>query len=366
MRHCLKVGALRYAVVVLFAMAVAAGLVSCPPPPDPGPTPSGPTVTTLAGAHSVGSDDGTGTAALFYFPWGITTDGTNLFVADSGNNTIRKIVISTAEVTTLAGTAGSSGTDNGTGADARFKNPRGIAIDGAKTNLYVADTSNHRIRKIVIATAEVTTFAGSGFSALKDDIGIAAQFYSPHGITTDGTCLYVADMGNNAIRKIEISSANVTTLAGGAQGFVDGPGPLAKFYWPRGITNDGSNLFVADTFNNAIRVVVISSGIVGTLAGDPAGFIGNNDGTGTEARFSRLADITTDGTNLFVADSDNDRLRKVVISTYEVTTWAGNYRGYADGRGTAALFYTPYGITTDGTDFYVADSGNHTIRMVTE
>ena len=161
-------------------------------------------VTTLAGtAGSYGSTDGTGIAALLQYPFGITTDGTNLYVADTGNYTIRKIVISTGEVTTLAGTARSYGSTNGTGTAARFNNPFGITMDG--TNLYVADTGNHTIRKIVIATGEVTTLAGiAGSYGSTDGTGTAARFNNPFGITIDGTNLYVADTGNYTIRKIEL------------------------------------------------------------------------------------------------------------------------------------------------------------------
>jgi len=160
----------------------------------------GSAVTTLAGTGSSGSaDNSTGTSASFNGPRGITTDGTNLYVADSDNHLIRKIVISTGVVTTLAGT-GSNGSANGTGTSASFNYPNGIATDG--TNLYVIDTNNHRIRKIVISTGVVTTLAGSS-SGSTDATGTSASFNYPIGITTDGTNLYVSDQSNHRIRKIE-------------------------------------------------------------------------------------------------------------------------------------------------------------------
>ena len=131
---------------------------------------------------------------------GITTDGTNLYVADRNNNLIRQIVISTGAVTTVAGT-GSSGSANGTGTSASFHYPRGITTDG--TNLYVVDSSNHLIRKIVISTGAVTTVAGTGSSGSADGTGTSASFSYPIGITTDGTNLYVAERNNHLIRKIE-------------------------------------------------------------------------------------------------------------------------------------------------------------------
>ncbi len=218
---------------------------------------SGPTVTTLAGAAgSYGSSDGTGTAARFNSPYSITTDGANLYVSDSGNSTIRKITISTGEVSTLAGTADSDGSADGTGSDARFNNPLGIVRNGA--TLYVTDSGNNTIRKIVISTGEVSTLAGTaGAYGSTDGTGAAARFNSPSDITTDGSNLYVTDSGNNTIRRIVMASGEVTTLAGtaGYYGSSDGTGTDARFKNPTGITTDGTNLYVVDSGNNTIRKI---------------------------------------------------------------------------------------------------------------
>src|SRR3989338_3854224 len=169
-------------------------------------------VTTFAGSTTSGSTDATGTSARFYYPYGITTDGTNLFVADTYNYTIRKIVISTGVVTTIAGSAGTCGSTDATGTSARFYNSTGITTDG--TNLFVADYGNYTIRKIVISTGVVTTIAGSTTSGSTDATGTSARFYYPFGITTDGTNLYIAEQNNHTIRKIVISTGVVTTIAG--------------------------------------------------------------------------------------------------------------------------------------------------------
>ena len=311
-----------------------------------------------------------GTAARFNWPNGITTDGTSLYVADASTisiygGTIRKIVISTGTVTTLAGLAGSAGSTDGTGTAARFGYPSGITTDGI--NLYIADSANNTIRKIVIATGAVTTLAGlAGSAGSTDGMGTAARFYSPWGITTDGTNLYVVDSGNYTIRKIVISTGAVTTLAGsaGIQGSTDGTGTAARFYIPVGITTDGTNLYVVDGHNHTIRKIVISTGVVTTLAGS-AGSAGSTDGTGTTARFYYPRGITTDGTNLYVADYSNLTIRKIVISTGAVTTLAGRRgnQGSTDGEGTVATFYFLNDITTDGTNLYVAD-GRNTIRQI--
>src|SRR3989338_8539893 len=240
-------------------------------------------VTTFAGSTTSGSTDATGTSARFYYPYGITTDGTNLFVADTYNYTIRKIVISTGVVTTLAGTALSSGSTDATGTSARFYNPFGITTDG--TNLFVADYGNYTIRKVVISTGVVTTIAGSaGLSGSTDATGTSARFNYPTGITTDGTNLFVADYGNYTIRKIVISTGVVTTIAGSTtSGSTDATSTSARFYYPQGITTDGTNLFVADYGNYTIRKIVISTGVVTTIAGSTTS--GSTDATGTSARF---------------------------------------------------------------------------------
>jgi len=212
-------------------------------------------VTTLAGTGSSGSANGTGTSASFNSPAGITTDGTNLYVAEYGNHLIRKIVISTGVVTTVAGT-GSSGSANGTGTSASFNYPVGITTVG--TNLYVVDYSNHLIRKIVISTGVVTTLAGTGSSGSVDGTGTSASFNNPVEITTDGTNLYVSDYGNHLIRKIVISTGAVTTLAGtGSSGSANGTGTSASFYSPTGITTDGTNLYVSEYVNHLIRKIVL-------------------------------------------------------------------------------------------------------------
>jgi sugar lactone lactonase YvrE len=249
-------------------------------------------------------------------PFDITTDGTNLYVADSGNNTIRKIVIATGTVSTLAGTAGNFGFDDGIGAAASFDFPIGITTDGL--NLYVSDTSNNTIRKVVIATGTVSTLAGTaditgtGNAGSADGSGAAASFDTPGGIVTDGVNLYLSDSGNSTIRKIVIASGEVSTLAGSAgnAGSANGIGAAASFNVPSGITTDGTNLYLSDTANNTIRKIVLDSVAVSTLAGT-AGDSGSADGISTSARFDNPNGITTDGTNLYVVDSNNSTIRKI-------------------------------------------------------
>jgi sugar lactone lactonase YvrE len=232
----------------------------------------------------------------------------------------------------------------------------------------VSDQNNHIIRKIVIATKEVTTIAGTaGITGSADGTGAGARFYFPAGITTDGTYLYVSDQGNNTIRKIVITSGVVTTLAGtaGTSGAVEGTGPAARFQSPAGITTDGTNLYVADSINNSIRKIVIATGVVTTIA-NTARTPGSADGAGTAATFNLPKGITTDGTTLYVADTDNNTIRKIVIATGIVTTLAGTagFDGAVDGVGTVARFSGPTDITLAGATLYVVDSNNQTIRKI--
>jgi hypothetical protein len=267
-------------------------------------------------------------------------------------------------VSTFAGTAGVAGSNDETGAETLFNNPMGITTDGY--DLYVADTLNCTIRKVSIATGEVTTLAGiAGVFGSDDGFGSEARFAAPSGITTDGSNLYVADTYNGTIRKIVISTGQVTTLAGTANsfGFADGTGPAVRFKFVSGITYDGANLYVVDSGSNIIRRVVIESGEVTTIAG-AAGLSGSTNGIGTSALFSFPQSIVSDGTSLYVADSANLVIRKINIATNTVSTLAGaaTISGSIDGTGVAARFLSPNGITMSGTNLFVTDMG--TIRKI--
>ena len=263
----------------------------------------------------------------------------NLYVGDG--YTIRKVVTATGAVTTIAGAPGQEGSTDGVGAAARFYGSGGIASDGAG-NLYVTDTSNDTIRKFVIATGAVTTIAGKPLYTGSDDgTGAAARFAGPAGIVADGAGnLYVVDMVNCTIRKVVIATGAVTTIAGKAGQYdqADGTGAAARFGYPEGMVGDAAgNLYVADTGNGTIRKVVIATGAVTTIAGSR----GSADGTGAAAGFYEPRGIVSDGAgNLYVTDSGNQTIRKVAIATAAVTTIAGaaSQSGGADGTGSAARF----------------------------
>lgn len=330
-------------------------------------------VSTIAGMAGMrGTAEGIGTAARFYRPSGLLVDGAgNLYVADSGNHTIRKIVLSTGLVTTLAGLAGTSGFDDGMGALARFNGPFGLTSDGTG-NLYVADGGNHILRKIVASTGVVSTIAGKpGTDGSQDGAGETARFYQPLGVVfASPDTLYVADTFNHTLRKVVVGTGVVTTIAGasGMAGSTDGLGSEARFRTPLSVAADSAgHLFVVDTNNHTVRKVVLSTGTVTTIAGT-AGSYGNADGIGPAARFNTPLGVAADEAgDLFVADTSNLAIRKVALNTGVVTTIAGKSPmvGSDDGSGTSARFSGPSGVATDGADnLYAADAGNSTIRRV--
>lgn len=316
------------------------------------------------------------TEAKFNRPSDITTDGTYLYVADYDNHAIRKIdpSVNPAAVSTVAGT-GLAGSADGTGTSASFNHPSGITTDG--TNLYVADTGSHTIRQVVISSGVVTTIAGiAGTSGSIDaTTGTQAKFSSPIGITTDGTSLFVTDSGNQTIRRIALAGLHaVTTVAGsaGSAGSADGVQGAARFNLPARITTTGSKLFVTDFYNRTIRRIDLASGNVTTLAGQANTAPGTTDAdaVGTAARFYQPNGITTDGTYLYVSDSYNNTIRRVEIATGAVTKIAGTTyvegaaQGYFDGPVLTAKLYAPIGMTIKGGSLLVADNQNHVIRKL--
>ena len=318
-----------------------------------------------------GSASGTGTAARFNSPMGVALDiARNVYVADYGNNLVRKITPAGA-VTTMAGGAGVSGTANGVGGAARFNGPGGLAVDAAGS-VYVADGGNNTIRKIT-ATGVVSTLAGSpGVTGSANATGAAARFRAPGAIATGtGGMLYVADSGNHTIRRVT-SAGVVTTIAGspGLSGAVDATGSAARFNNPVAIASDpAGNLYVADWGNYTIRKLTLTGSLwsVSTLAGT-AGAFGTSDGLGAAARFTYPAALAVDATGtVFVADCGNHTIRKVTPAGL-VTTIGGSAgaAGSADGIGSAAGFNNPFGLAVDAFgNLYIGDYNNQRISKGT-
>jgi sugar lactone lactonase YvrE len=265
-------------------------------------------------------------------------------------------------VSTLAG-SDSAGFADGEGAAAKFNYPCGIALD-AEGNLYVADNANNTIRKITRAGA-VSTFAGTGAEGFADGPRSQAMFNHPYGIAIDRRGnVYVGDVDNHRIRKIS-PDGMVTTLAGGKMGFSDRAGNLAMFNHPNGVAVDAQdNVYVADTYNNRIRKIT-PEGSVSTLAG--SGRDGFVDGHGKDAEFYVPIGIVVDARgNVFVGDEGNSSIRKITAAG-NVNTLAGSGRfSFSDGVGTNAEFNAPGAIAIDGNgNLFVADYLNNCIRMVT-
>ena len=321
-------------------------------------TPEG-EMSTLAGSTE-GFRDGAGTTAQFKYPTDVAVDAAgNLYVADASNHRIRQIT-ATGEVSTLAGT-GRVGSTNGAGTAAEFDEPVGVAVDSSG-NLYVADYGNHRIRRIT-PTGEMSTLAGST-EGFRDGVGTAAEFNNPYGVGVDSSGnLYVTVYGNHRIRKIT-ATGEMSTLAGaGTSGSADGAGTAAQFYSPTGVTADSSgNVYVADLGNHRIRKIT-PEGLVSTLAG--TGTQGFRDGAGTAAEFDHPVGVAVDAAgNVYVADYGNHLIRKITPAG-EVSTFAGSTAGSADGAGTAAEFKGPAGVVVDSSgNLYVADSLNNRIRKI--
>jgi sugar lactone lactonase YvrE len=354
--------------------------------------------TALAGTgagtfdQTIGSADGSGVTARFFNPAGVAVDASgNVYVSDSGNGTIRKILPGGA-VTTLAGTADVTGYADGTGGAAIFGRTQGIAVDGAG-NLYLADSSNNVIRKIT-PDGVVTTLAGTAsIFGSTDGTGPSARFSDPLGVAVDSSGnVYVADTGNNTIRKITPGGV-VTTLAGspGAPGYMDGTGSAAMFNNPIGIAVDtAGNVYVGESgyeqpagtasffhYNNDTIRKITPDGVVTTLAGlpytiyygpgsTPDSVNTSADGTGSAARFNNPAGLAVDGNgNVYVADEYNDTIRRVTADGV-VTTLAGvaGVSGGASGTGAGALFNNPSGVAVDANgNVFVADAGNDLIRV---
>ena len=329
------------------------------------------TFTTLAGlAGSAGNIDDMGSAARFNYPQGVAVDSAgNVYVADEQNHTIRKVTPG-GMVTTLAGLAGSIGSKDGM-EHARFNTPSGVAVDSAG-NVYVADSGNHTIR-MVTPGGVVTTLAGQAVDdGSTDGTGSIARFRFPRGVAVDTNGnVYVADSENHTIRMVTPVGV-VTTLAGlaGSNGSTDGTGSVARFNYPQSVAVDSAgNVYVADSGNSTIRMVtpggvMAPGGVVTTLAGQ-AGSLGSNDGPGSAARFFYAFGVAVDSAgDVYVGDYANHTIRKVRASG--VVTTIGGLAGIfdsSDGMGSAARFYVPHGVAVDSSgNVYVADTFNHTIR----
>jgi len=320
-------------------------------------------------------------------PGGVAVDAAgDLYIADTDNSRIRKVAATTGIITTVAGNGafGYSG-DGGPATSADLNEPGGVAVDAAG-DLYIADTDNSRIRKVAATTGIITTVAGNGTSGYSGDggPGTSAELNDPFGVAVDAAGnLYIADTGNYRIRTVAATTGIVTTLAGNAPCYLadvgpsctcysgdGGPATSAQLNVPAGTAEDAAgNLYIADTANSRIRKVAAATGIVTTVAGNGAYGYSGDGGPATSAQLNFPPGVAADsGGNLYIADYDNARIRKVAAATGIITTVAGNgTAGYSGdgGPATSAQLNGPFGAAVDAAgNLYIDDEGNGRIRKV--
>ncbi len=347
-------------------------------------------IYTIAGTGTVGysGDGGAATSATLNGPAGITLDSSgNVYFADFLNNRVRKITISTGIISTFAGDGGTACVDSCFSGDgsaatsAALFSPYGISSD--TSNIYIADRLNHRIRKVVLATNIITTIAGTGTSSFSGDGGDAtsAALYSPQGIATDTSgALYISDTGNNRIRKV--SNGIITTIAGSGS---TTPGTYGDLYDGSSaisaiinnpisvVVDSSSNVFIADSGNNRIRKVTVSTGIITTFAGSGAGLssagFSGDGGVASSAKLFSPAGVTLDNNqNMYIVDAKNYRIRKINSLTSVITTLAGTGATSSSGDGdvaTSASLNDPYGIVLASNQYvYFTEKTGNKIRVI--
>lgn len=310
--------------------------------------------TIINTLNLTGSLSTVSSGALYAGLNGITTDGASLYLAVSTNHTILKYDLSSGSTTLLAGQSGVSGGTDGTLTSATFNVPANLVYYSGY--LYVAEYTGGSIRKLDIAGNSVTTLQ-SGLTG-------------PYGLTALNGNLYVGTVG--IIKKIDLSTNTISNFIGnGVTGFQDGTGPGAKIQdsggFSGGLATDGTDLFLGDMGNCAVRKIT-EAGVITTIAGSapPAVICTVTDATGTSARMNGIDGIISDGTNLYFAEANNHVIRKITLSTLAVTSFAGtmNTSGFVDGVYGTGRLNAPAMLTSDGARLYIADIGNNALRKV--
>ncbi len=337
-------------------------------------------LSTVAGTGTAGfsGDGGAATSAQMNIAYGVTVDQAgNMYVADGNNNRIRRIDAETGVISTVAGNGvGGYNGDGGPATLASINQPHGTALDPAG-NLYIADFNNFCVRVVSAATQRISTFAGRcGTSGYSGDGGAAtaALFNSPRRVAfSPAGDLYIADSYNACIRKVNAGTGIVTTVAGicGAGGSTSGdggPAVAAKFNDPHDVTVDqAGNVFVADNTGHVIRKIAASTGIITTVAGNgTAGFSGDGS-SATAAELNTPHDVVVDPAgNLYIADSQNNRVRQVSVSNGMISTIAGTgTAGATNGPATSGTLQFPAGLALDGAGtLYISEEQGYDIRQV--
>jgi trimeric autotransporter adhesin len=322
---------------------------------------------TVAGNGTVGfsGDGGQATSAQLNFPYGAAVDASgNIFIADTGNHRIRKVALAGVISTVAGGGTSGFGGDGGQATSAQLNYPFSAAVD-ASGNLYIADTSNHRARKVTPAGV-ISTVAGTGYG-----VGVN-QMRFPEAVAVDaGGNLYIADSWNSRILEVTPAGIIITVAGNGTPGFGgdDGPATSAKLSYPSGVAVDASgNLYIAELANQRVRKVT-PAGIINTVAGNGTSGFGGDGGPATSAQLASPRGVAVDaGGNLYIADMANHRIRKVTPAGVINTVAGIGTPGFSGdgGPATSAQFNGLYGVAVDADgNLYVADSRNNRIRQVT-
>jgi hypothetical protein len=326
-------------------------------------------------------DGGPSNASAVFLPFGIALDAAgNLYIADSANARIRKVTVATpgalGTMSTIAGNGiVGTGGDGGAAVAANLNNPISVALDGAG-NVYLSDSANNAVRRVDAFTGKISTVAGQlGVSGYSGDGGQAtsATLNQPSGITFDAAGnLYIADTGNHAIRKVTLATGVITTIAGnGHPGFAGdgGPATSALLNAPWSVTISPANqIYIADQNNNRIRAID-TTGRIATICGTGTAGNAGDGGAASAAQLNVPANVVMDVVgNLYIADSGNNAVRKINVQTGTISTIAGNLTESALGDGgpaTSASLYGPYTLALDGFgDLYIADVFHNRVREV--
>ena len=337
-------------------------------------------ISTFAGdgTQAYGGDGVAATAAQLWTPQGVVSDPSgNIYIGDFYNSAIRQVSFSTGIITTVAGdgTAGTSG-DGSSAISAQLNEPWGVTVD-ASGNIYFADYFNHVIRKVDASTGNISRVAGNYTSGFSGDgaSAISAQLYFPSGVALDASGnIYIADGGNGRIRKVTVSTGIITTVAGTTSTGYNGDNIAATSAKLSSSANIGvaldasGNIYIADEYNHRIRKVTVSTGIITTVAGNGTFGFSGDGGAATSAQLYWPEAVTIDGSgNIYIADYNNNRIRKVTVSTGIISTVAGTgtagYNGDGIAATTAQLNY-PTGMIVANGYLYIADAGNNRIRQV--
>ncbi len=308
---------------------------------------------------------------LLAFPGKVLADevGRRLFVADTNHNRIVVADLDTYEVLAVVGGT-SAGNMDGSYAVARFNMPQGLALDADGRTLYVADTGNHTLREIDLFSETVWTVAGTGQQArygATGGAGLETALSSPWDLAYVEGSLYIAMAGPHQLWRYDTATGAITVHAGsGREGLLDRRHADAELAQPSGIASDGELLYFADSEASAIRTAGLDpAGEVWTLVGTGLFDFGDRDGTGKQALLQHPLGVAVAGDQLYVADTYNSKIRRIDLESTEVSTLTGaGVGGYRDGALAAALFNEPGGLSYAAGRLYVADTNNHAIRVI--